>query len=273
MSDPKTVPAPGAEDSYLLAFKDAEFLQRRETRGIRLHLEMLKADLQQHAHGVARTVVVFGSARFRSLEDAQAMLQQAQTLGDAVAIDKANLAVCNSHHYEQARQFGRMVVEGCKHLPPEEQLIVCTGGGPGIMEAANRGAFEAGGRSVGLSIELPFEEKPNPFVSPDLSFRFHYFAIRKMHFVMRAQALVAFPGGFGTLDELFEVLTLIQTKKAERVPVYLVGKDYWSRLWNPQVLVEAGAIAASDLDLFVTTDDLDAVWSGIRSFNGLRATS
>ncbi len=269
MSDSKNNPAPEAPNSYLLAFKDDDFLTRRETRGIRLQLEMLKPDMQQTAMGVERTVVVFGSARFRSHDDATAQLAQARTGGDAEEIAKAEQGVRNAHHYEQARAFGRMVAEGCKDLPAKDQLIVCTGGGPGIMEAANRGASEGGGRSVGLSIELPFEEKPNPYVSPDLSFRFHYFAIRKMHFVMRAQALVAFPGGFGTFDELFEVLTLIQTTKAQRVPVYLVGVDYWSRVWNPQVLVEQGTISKTDLDLFVTTDDLSAVWAGIRSFNGL----
>ncbi len=271
MTDPQPLRQPSVHDTSVLAFEDPEFLQRRETRGIRLQLEMMKADLGQQAEGVSKTVVVFGSARFKSAEEANAQLAHAQASADADALAAAQRAVANSVHYENARRFGKLVAERCASLPASERLVICTGGGPGIMEATNRGAAEAGAKSVGLSIELPFEEKPNPWVTPNLSFRFHYFAIRKMHFMMRAQALVAFPGGFGTLDELFEVLTLIQTRKAQGVPVFLVGAAYWKAVWNPQAMVEAGTISPHDLKLFTLTDDLEAVWQGIGRFNGITA--
>jgi uncharacterized protein (TIGR00730 family) len=253
-------------DATRVAFADPEFLTRRETRGIRIQLEMLKPDLEQSAQGVESTIVVFGSARFKALDVAQDMLAKAQAAGNAEDIAKAQLAVRNAAYYEQARAFGRIAAERNAKKPAAERAYVATGGGPGIMEAANRGAHEAGGRSVGLSIALPFEEKPNPYVTPELSFTFHYFAIRKMHFMMRAKALVAFPGGFGTLDELFEVLTLIQTRKAKAVPVLLYGSDYWKKLWNPEALVDAGAISPGDLKLFEYVDDPQVTWDRIEAF-------
>ena len=253
-------------ESNRLAFADPEFLLRRETRGIRMQLEMLKPDLAQHEHGIESTVVVFGSARFRSEEDAHHALIRAQDSGDAQAIEKAQRLVRNARFYEQARAFGRLVTEYSALQSDVHKLFICTGGGPGIMEAANRGASEAGGLSVGLNIALPHEQTPNPYITPDLSFKFHYFALRKMHFMMRAVALVAFPGGFGTLDELFETLTLVQCKKAKPVPIVLFGTDYWKRLLNFQSLVEEGVIEAQDVDLFTYVDSVDDAWRIIREF-------
>jgi hypothetical protein len=261
-------------DAFRLAFADPEFLLRRETRGIRFQLEMLKPDLDQQSQGIESTIVVFGSARFHAPEAAQAQLERARRSGDAKALAQAERDVRNAGHYEQARQFGRLVAEHSSRLPEKDRFFICTGGGPGIMEAANRGAHEMGAPSVGLNIALPFEQFPNLYITPSLSFKFHYFALRKMHFMMRAKALVAFPGGFGTLDELFEILTLVQTGKSEPVPVVLFGSDFWKRLVNFDMLVEEGVISAKDLDLFVFVDTPEAAWEAIQSFyrleNGAR---
>lgn len=253
-------------DAYRLAFADPEFLLRRETRGIRFQLEMLKPDLEQQEQGVESTVVVFGSARFPAPEQAEQALTLARQAGDAKALALAERHVRNARYYEQARLFARLVADYSKTQPADGKLFICTGGGPGIMEAANRGAHEAGMPTVGLNIALPHEQSSNPYVSPSLSFKFHYFALRKMHFMMRAKALVAFPGGFGTLDELFEVITLVQTGKAEAVPIILFGTDYWKRLLNFDVLIEEGAIAPEDLALFQYVDDPQVAWDAIRNF-------
>jgi uncharacterized protein (TIGR00730 family) len=253
-------------DAYRMAFADPEFLFRRETRGIRFQLEMLKPDLGQTEQGIESTVVVFGSARFMAQEDAEQALQAAQAAGDATQIARATLAVRNARHYELARQFARLVAEYSEQQRPSDRLYICTGGGPGIMEAANRGAHETGAANVGLNIALPHEQSGNSYITPSLSFKFHYFALRKMHFMMRAKALVAFPGGFGTLDELFEVLTLVQTGKAKPVPIVLCGVDYWKRLINFDVLVEEGTISAQDLKLFHYTDDPQDAWNHIKAF-------
>lgn len=256
-------------DAYRMAFADPEFLLRRETRGIRIQLEMLKPDLDQAGQGINDTVVVFGSARFASPEDAKAMLEKAQASGDVAAIADAQRQVRNSRHYDNARLFARLVAAHSLKCGPQSRLFICTGGGPGIMEAANRGAFELGAPTPGLNITLPHEQSANPYVTPSLSFKFHYFAIRKMHFMMRAKALVAFPGGFGTLDELFEVITLVQTQKAKPVPIILFGTDYWKRLINLDVLVEEGTISPEDLSLIQYTDDPQEAWDMIRTFYGL----
>lgn len=271
-------------DANRLAFVDPEFLLRRETRGIRFQLELLKPDLEQHARGIENTIVVFGSARFRDQQAADALAREAEKAGAAVqqpaaadaggetsatpVVDarRARALARNAHYYEKARAFGRIVAEYSAAKEPHDKLFVCTGGGPGIMEAANRGAHEAGGVSVGLSIALPMEEAANPYVTPDLSFKFHYFALRKMHFMMRAKALVAFPGGFGTLDELFEVITLVQTRKARQVPIVLFGSDYWKRLINFELLVEEGVISPADLALFQFADEPAAAWDIIKTF-------
>jgi uncharacterized protein (TIGR00730 family) len=253
-------------NAYRLAFADPEFLLRREARGIRFQLEMLKPDLDQSAAGVEHTIVVFGSARFSSLEDAQAQMAQAQASQDSQALRQAQQALRGAGYYEQARAFARHVSEACKTMPTSERLYICTGGGPGIMEAANRGAHDAGAPSVALNIALPHEQAANPYVTPHLSFKFHYFALRKMHFMMRAKALLAFPGGFGTLDELFEILTLVQTRKAKPVPIMLFGTDYWNRLVNFQALVDEGTILQEDLALFHYVDDAEQAWAAIRNF-------
>jgi uncharacterized protein (TIGR00730 family) len=260
---------PLATDANRLAFADPEFLLRREVRGIRMQLEMLKPEMDQAELGVENTIVVFGGARFCSPEDAHAALAKAQASGDAAALAIAQRQVRNAPYYEQARTFGRLVAIHSLQCQPENKLFICTGGGPGVMEAANRGAHDVGAMSVGLNIALPHEQGANPFVTPKLSFKFHYFALRKMHFMMRAKALVAFPGGFGTLDELFEVLTLVQTHKAKPVPIFLYGSAYWKRLINFDVLIEEGAISPEDVNLFQYVDDPQVAWNEIKRFYAL----
>ena len=258
-----------APESNRLAFADPEFLLRRETRGIRFQLEMLKPDLAQQEHGIEHTVVVFGSARFQSQEKAQKALETAQVSGVAIDIKRAEALVRNAHFYEQARAFGHLIAQYSANKHNPNKLFICTGGGPGIMEAANRGASEAGGISVGLNIALPHEQTPNPYITPALSFKFHYFALRKMHFMMRAKALVAFPGGFGTMDELFETLTLVQCKKAKPVPIVLFGTDYWKKVFHPEDMLEEGVIAEEDLQLFRYVDTVEDAWEVIRAFYAL----
>ncbi|MGP1628793.1 MAG: TIGR00730 family Rossman fold protein [Giesbergeria sp.] len=249
-----------------LAFTDPEFLLRRETRGIRFQLEMLKPDLGQAAQGIENTIVVYGSARFVAADEAAALLAGAKATGDAAALAVAERAVRNARYYEMAREFGSIVAKHSNAQELANRLYVCTGGGPGIMEAANRGAHEAGALTVGLNIALPHEQGSNRFVTPTLSYKFHYFALRKMHFMMRAKALAAFPGGFGTLDELFEVLTLVQTGKTKPVPIVLFGSEFWKRLVDFEALVEVGTIAQADLDLFHITDDPQDAWERIKAF-------
>lgn len=253
-------------NAYRLAFADTEFLLRRETRGIRCQLELLKPDIAQQSQGIENTIVVFGSARFCAADQAHKQLEEAQAQEDEQALAQARRQVRNARYYEQARTFGRLVAAYSDQRPSAERLYICTGGGPGIMEAANRGAHEAGAQTIGLNITLPHEQRPNPYVTPALSFKFHYFAMRKMHFMMRAKALVAFPGGFGTLDELFEVITLVQTRKSKAVPIILFGSDYWKRLINLDMLVEEGVISPDDLKLVQYVDDPQAAWDTIRTF-------
>ena len=244
-----------------LAFADPEFLLRRETRGIRFQLEMLKPDLAQIEAGIEHTLVVFGSARFVDRHTAQAQLQAANTSAQAQAIAKAHTMLRNAEYYENARIFAKLVANSCASLPDDEKLFICTGGGPGIMEAANRGAHDAGAPSIGFNITLPMEQEPNAYSTPDLTFRFHYFAMRKMHFAIRAAALVVFPGGFGTMDELFEILTLRQTGKMDdALPVVLYDSSFWKNLINFQHFVDSGMVSAKDLDLFGFADTPRAAW-------------
>ena len=215
-------------DSYKFAFNDEAFLSRRETIGIRFELELLKPEILLKEHGIDHTITVFGSTRFVSREKAESLVSEAKTPQETADAKKALL---HSQYYESAREFGSIVASYNKtQKESANKLHICTGGGPGIMEAANRGAFEAGDETIGFNISLPREQHPNPYISPGLSFRFHYFALRKMHFMLRARAIVAYPGGFGSFDELFEVLTLIQTKKVVSIPVILVGDRKSTRL-------------------------------------------
>ena len=253
-------------DSNRMAFADPEFLFRRETRGIRFQLEMLKPDLGQAQQGIENTVVVYGSARFAAPDEAAQQLADAQASGDTDLIAQAERAVRNARYYDQARQFARLVAEHSNRQPEANRIYICTGGGPGIMEAANRGAHDAGALNIGLNITLPHEQGGNRFITPSLSYKFHYFALRKMHFMMRAKALVAFPGGFGTLDELFEVLTLVQTGKTKPVPIILFGSQFWKRLIDFDFLIEEGTISAENRGLFHYTDDPQEAWEIIRSF-------
>jgi len=243
--------------SYRLAYTDTEFMLRDEVRPVRLQLELLKPELLQQEYGIDDTVVVFGSARVPDPEVAATRLAAADAAAaerpddpaTARALALARRAVANSRYYQEARRFGQLVAT-LHHTHPERgPLFVVTGGGPGLMEAANRGAHDRGALSVGMNIVLPAEQAPNPYATPDLSFQFHYFAIRKMHLLMRARALAAFPGGFGTFDELFETLTLVQTGKIEPVPVLLFGREFWERVICFDVLVEEGMIAPADLEL------------------------
>ena len=253
-------------DSNRMAFADPEFLFRRETRGIRFQLEMLKPDLGQAEQGIENTVVVYGSARFAAPDEAAQQLADAQARGDTDLIAQAERAVRNARYYDQARQFARLVAEHSNRQPEANRIYICTGGGPGIMEAANRGAHDVGALNVGLNITLPHEQSGNRFITPSLSYKFHYFALRKMHFMMRAKALVAFPGGFGTMDELFEVLTLVQTGKTKPVPIILFGSQFWKRVVDLDFLVEEGTISAENLGLFHYTDNPQEAWEIIRSF-------
>ena len=253
-------------DAYRLAFADPEFMLRRETRGIRFQLELLKPDLEQAAQGVQNTVVVFGSARFREPQEAHKQLQEAQASQNPKAIRQAKSLVRNAQYYDQAREFAQLVARHSADCPDDEKIYITTGGGPGIMEAANRGAHDEGALNVGLNISLPHEQMPNPYISPELAFKFHYFALRKMHFVMRAKALVVFPGGFGTLDELFEVLTLVQCKKAKPMPIVLFGRQYWERLINFEFLVEEGTINREDLELFSYVETPQEAWEKIKTW-------
>jgi hypothetical protein len=254
--------------SYRLAYADEEFLLRDDLRAVRLQLEWLKPDLLQEENQIESTVVIFGGARFCEPDKAQQHLDTINTgllsqPDDQELLKQKNTAIRilnNSRYYHEARVLAQKITELSLRSDGKE-FVVVTGGGPGVMEAANRGAHDAGGKSIGLNIVLPFEQTPNPYITPELSFQFHYFAIRKMHFLKRARGLVACPGGFGTLDELFETLTLIQTKKVQPLPIVLIGKEYWSKLINFEFLVEQGAISEADLDLFEIVDSAEEALS------------
>jgi len=233
--------------SYRLAFADLDFLMRDEMRPVRLQLEMAKAEIVLDELGIRSTVIFFGGARIPEPGKADA----------AAAPGLAGL----SRYYEEARRIAFAVTQRSLQAYGRE-WVVCTGGGPGVMEAGNRGASEAGGQSIGLNIVLPHEQRPNDYVTPELAFNFHYFGIRKMHFLMRAAAICVFPGGFGTMDETFEALTLIQTRRMKPVPVLMFGREYWERVVNWQALAEAGTISPDDLKLFSfveTAEEAEAI--------------
>ena len=249
----------GPESAYRLAFTDTEFLLREELRPIRLQLELLKPQMVQDEQGVEATIVIFGSARIVAPEVAERERVAASAAGDATAVRRAEMRVSMSRFYEEARRFSAIVTRRSASF--DKPIFVVTGGGPGIMEAGNRGAFEIGGKSIGLNIVLSHEQVPNRFITPELCFQFHYFAIRKMHFLMRAVALVCFPGGFGTLDELFEVLTLVQTGKSRMRPILLFGRDFWTRLLDFDWLVETGMISSEDVNLFHFVETAEDAWA------------
>lgn len=249
--------------AYRLAQEDVEFLAEDDLRSLRLQLELLKPERALRAQGIASTVVVFGSARIRAPDDVSAA-NQAAGGGDAAGQVRVRT---QARLYEEARRFAHLVSTRFQQ-EGRCDFVVVTGGGPGIMEAANRGAFEAGARSIGLNITLPHEQAPNPWITPELAFRFHYFALRKMHFLLRAKGLVAFPGGYGTLDELFEVLTLVQTGKITRMPIVLVGREFWHRAVDFPYLVEQGFIDARDAQLFTVVDTADEIVANLAAFHG-----
>jgi uncharacterized protein (TIGR00730 family) len=259
-----------ASPTYMQADEDVRFLDSYDTRGVRLQIDYLKPELQLQRRNIEHTIVAFGSTR---IKEPQAIQRKVEKLEKALHDDPDNeelrrqLAIAcrlleKCHYYDVAREFGRLVGSAGRG-PTDNRLTLITGGGPGIMEAANRGTFDVGATSVGLNITLPHEQYPNPYISPDLCFRFHYFAIRKLHFLLRAKALVAFPGGYGTIDELFEALTLIQTRKITPVPVVLVGESYWRQAVNVDFLIDEGTIDLEDRELFWYAENAEEIWQSL----------
>jgi uncharacterized protein (TIGR00730 family) len=266
--------------SYRQADEDTDFLNQDYTRGVRLQIDYQKPEFLLQQHGIEHTIVVFGSTRIREPGTARLRVEglRAQLARDPENPElKRHLRIAErlldkSRYYEVARDFGKLVSEAGKTVD-DGQLVIMTGGGPGMMEAANRGAFDVGSKTIGLNITLPHEQYPNPYITPDLCFQFHYFALRKLHFLLRTRALVAFPGGYGTFDELFETLTLIQTRKIKPVPIVLVGKDYWRQAVNIDFLVEEGVIDEEDQELFWYAESASEIWNGILQWyeaNGTR---
>jgi uncharacterized protein (TIGR00730 family) len=273
---------PGAPDriaailrspSYREAEHDPDFLQRDDLRGLRLQLEFLKPELLLTEHGIRDTIVVLGSTR---ILEPVAAARQVEMLKARVSAEPGNVDVeralavaervqANSRYYDVAREFGRLVGTEGSSIP--RPAVIVTGGGPGIMEAANRGAFDAGAKTVGLNITLPHEQYPNPYITPELCFSFRYFALRKLHFLHRARAMVAFPGGYGTFDELFETLALIQTRKVRPIPVVLVGEAWWRRAFDVDFLVAEGTIDEEDRELFWYAETAREIWDGIRQWH------
>ena len=255
--------------SYLRAYEDVKLLKQPALRSVRLQLEFLKPDLYLLAKDISETVVCFGSARVQPEKEAKAKLAQAKKdlskkpsdkkLQQAVKSAEGLLSL--SKYYDIGRELGKLIVTKSK-----KHFAVITGGGPGLMEAANRGAYENGGISIGMNITLPHEQEPNPYITPNMAFLFHYFSVRKMHLVMRAKAVVVLPGGFGTFDEMFELLTLVQTGKKERIPIILVGKEFWSQVINVKVLADYGVIHPDDTKVFQLADTAEEAWDIIAKF-------
>ncbi|HEY6512183.1 MAG TPA: TIGR00730 family Rossman fold protein [Burkholderiaceae bacterium] len=256
----------GPESSYRLAFTDERFLLREELRPVRMQLELLKPEMIQQEQRIESTIVLFGSARIVPPDVAKLQMQAADASGDAALVRRAAVALEMSQYYDEARRFSQIVTQRSRTL--DTPIYVVTGGGPGIMEAGNRGAHDVGGRSIGLNIVLPHEQAPNPYITPELCFQFHYFAMRKMHFVMRSIALVCFPGGFGTFDELFETMTLVQTGKSRPRPILLFGRTFWEKVINFQHLVDCGMISAQDLGLFHYVETAEEAWARLAEHYG-----
>ena len=264
---------------YTVASEDFEFMNSYEARGIRLELDYLKAELSMNAFGIEHTIAVFGSARIVEYKTAKKKLQQIEKELDKDSMSQVTRSMLHtaqrmlekSVYYDDARKFGSLVGKAGKGAD-DCRVTIITGGGPGIMEAANRGAYDVGAKSIGLNINLPHEQFPNPYISAELCFQFHYFAVSKLHFLTRAKALVVYPGGFGTFDELFEILTLVQTKKTAPIPIVLVSKYYWNRALDFDFLREEGVIGHADLEMFNIVDNADEAWSHILEWYEKRDT-
>jgi uncharacterized protein (TIGR00730 family) len=252
--------------SYKLAFQDTDFLLRQELRPVRFQLELLKPEMLLDEAGIGSTLVCYGSARIPSPEMAEEALKAATSPERKAVVERL---AAKAKYYDEARKLARIASECAVIEDGMRQFVICSGGGPSIMEAANRGAAEAGAESIGLNIVLPHEQAPNSFVTPDLSFQFHYFALRKMHFLLRARAVAVFPGGYGTLDEFIELLTLVQTGKMKPLPILLFGADYWSRIINFHAMAEEGVIDFEDLSLFTPVETAEEAWAEITRFYGL----
>jgi len=251
------------DPAYRLAFRDTDFLLREELRPVRFQLELLKTEMLLDEAGIGSTLVMYGSARIPAPDDCDAALATPTTPERKAVIERL---VAKAKYYEEARKLAFTASKCAVVEDGLRQFVVCSGGGPSIMEAANRGAADAGAESVGLNIVLPHEQAPNRYVTPHLSFQFHYFALRKMHFLLRARAVAVFPGGFGTLDEFMELLTLVQTGKMRPIPILLFGKDYWSRVINFEAMAEEGVINFEDIKLFELVETADEAWAQIVKF-------
>jgi uncharacterized protein (TIGR00730 family) len=254
------------DPAYRLAFRDVDFLLREELRPVRFQLELLKPEMLLDEAQIGSTLVVYGSARIPSPDAAAAGIAAATTPAQKTIAERL---AGKAHYYEEARKLGFIASKCAVVEDGKRQFVICSGGGPSIMEAANRGAHEAGAESIGLNIVLQHEQAPNDFVTPHLSFQFHYFALRKMHFLLRARAVAVFPGGFGTFDEFFELLTLIQTGKMQPIPILLFGADYWNRVINFQAIAEEGVINPEDLQLFHMVETAEQAWAHIVAFYNL----
>ncbi|MGE3690560.1 MAG: LOG family protein [Novosphingobium sp.] len=248
--------------SYRLAFRDTDFLLREELRPVRFQLELLKTEMLLEEAGIGSTLVMYGSARIPAPDQAEAFVAAASPEKRAVAEKLA----AKAKYYEEARKLAHIASTCALVENGMRQFVVCSGGGPSIMEAANRGASEAGAETIGLNIVLPHEQAPNLYVTPRLAFQFHYFALRKMHFLLRARAVAVFPGGYGTLDEFLELLTLVQTGKMQPIPILLFGKEYWSRIVNFEAMADEGVINHADLDLFTEVETAEDAWAEIVRF-------
>ncbi len=249
--------------AYKLAFRDTDFLLREELRPVRFQLELLKCEMMLDEAGIGSTLVCYGSARIPAPEEAEAALKTATTPERKAVVERL---VAKSKYYDEARKLGRIAGECGIVEKGMRQFVVCSGGGPSIMEAANRGAVDVGAETIGLNIVLPHEQAPNQYVTPELAFQFHYFALRKMHFLLRARAVAVFPGGFGTLDAFMELLTLIQTGKMKPIPILLFGAEFWNKVINFQALAEEGVINHEDLKLFQWVETAEEAWAKIAEF-------
>ena len=264
-SQPRTTPQQ-QDPAYRLAFRDTDFLLREELRPVRFQLELLKPEMLLDEAGIGSTLVMYGSARIPAPDMADAALAAGTTPEKKAVIERL---VAKAKYYEEARKLAFTASRCAVVEEGKRQFVVCSGGGPSIMEAANRGAHDAGSESIGLNIVLPHEQAPNPYVTPHLSFQFHYFALRKMHFLLRARAVAVFPGGFGTFDEFFELLTLIQTGKMKPIPILLFGADYWNKVVNFRAIAEEGTIGFEDLELFHMVETAEEAWDHIVRFYGI----